>query len=155
MNHWYRMDTTDRSVINMEVMCGCVGPSGGGWTHYVGQEKSRPQTGWPPVVHALERRLAVRASTLAKTVDGVHDEAVAARVGLPGRVIEDTYKIMALADYEDRIVIPTTYREPVEQACDIGGGGGFTDGCACSTGISSGSLFGGSKKPLKIPREMR
>ncbi len=34
-----------RGVINMLVMCGCVGQSGGGWSHYVGQEKLRPQTG--------------------------------------------------------------------------------------------------------------
>ena len=28
------------------MLCGCVGQSGGGWSHYVGQEKLRPQTGW-------------------------------------------------------------------------------------------------------------
>ena len=32
---------------------------------------------------------------------------------------------------------------------------GFTDGNGCSTGISGGSLFGGSKKPLKMPEEVR
>jgi hypothetical protein len=46
MNHWYHMDMNYRGVINMLVMCGCVGQSGGGWAHYVGQEKLRPQTGW-------------------------------------------------------------------------------------------------------------
>ncbi|MCB2012098.1 MAG: molybdopterin-dependent oxidoreductase, partial [Geminicoccaceae bacterium] len=35
-------------------MCGCVGKSGGGWAHYVGQEKLRPQTGWLPVAFALD-----------------------------------------------------------------------------------------------------
>jgi len=45
MNHWYHMDMNYRSIINMLVMCGCVGQSGGGWAHYVGQEKLRPQTG--------------------------------------------------------------------------------------------------------------
>jgi nitrate reductase alpha subunit len=33
-------------MINLLVFCGCVGQSGGGWSHYVGQEKLRPQTGW-------------------------------------------------------------------------------------------------------------
>jgi nitrate reductase alpha subunit len=33
----------------MLVMCGCVGQSGGGWSHYVGQEKLRPQSGWLPL----------------------------------------------------------------------------------------------------------
>ena len=54
MNHWYHMDMNYRGVINMLVMCGCVGKSGGGWSHYVGQEKLRPQTGWAPVAFALD-----------------------------------------------------------------------------------------------------
>jgi len=35
-------------------MCGCVGKPGGGWAHYVGQEKLRPQTGWIPLAFALD-----------------------------------------------------------------------------------------------------
>ncbi len=54
MNHWYHMDMNYRGVINMLVMCGCVGQSGGGWAHYVGQEKLRPQTGWLPLAFALD-----------------------------------------------------------------------------------------------------
>src|SRR5690606_19968067 len=49
MNHWYHMDMSYRACINMLVFCGCVGQSGGGWSHYVGQEKLRPQTGWLPL----------------------------------------------------------------------------------------------------------
>ena len=107
-----------------------------------------------PVAQALERMLAMRAYMRAKTVDGVRDEAVAARVGLSGRMIEDMYKIMALADYEDRFVIPTTHREQVEEAYDLRGGCGFTDGNRCSAGISQGSLFGRARKPLKMPTEV-
>jgi nitrate reductase alpha subunit len=54
MNHWYHMDMNYRAAINMLVMCGCVGQSGGGWSHYVGQEKLRPQTGWAPLAFALD-----------------------------------------------------------------------------------------------------
>ncbi len=46
MNHWYHQDMNYRSIINFLMMCGTVGVSGGGWAHYVGQEKLRPQTGW-------------------------------------------------------------------------------------------------------------
>ena len=106
-----------------------------------------------PVVSALERMLAMRSYMRSKTVEGVIDEGIAARVGLSGRTIEDMYKIMALADYEDRFVIPTTHREQVEEAYDLKGGCGFTDSNGCSTGTSAGSLFGGSKKPLKMPTE--
>jgi len=54
MNHWYHMDMNYRACINMLVFCGCIGQSGGGWSHYVGQEKLRPQTGWTPLAFALD-----------------------------------------------------------------------------------------------------
>ncbi len=54
MNHWYHMDMNYRACINMLTFCGCVGQSGGGWAHYVGQEKLRPQTGWTPLAFALD-----------------------------------------------------------------------------------------------------
>ncbi|MBN8715804.1 nitrate reductase subunit alpha [Thermomonas sp.] len=54
MNHWYHNDMNYRGLINMLVMCGCVGQTGGGWAHYVGQEKLRPQTGWQPLAFALD-----------------------------------------------------------------------------------------------------
>jgi nitrate reductase alpha subunit len=54
MNHWYHSDMNYRGVINLLVMCGCVGQSGGGWAHYVGQEKLRPQTGWTALAFALD-----------------------------------------------------------------------------------------------------
>lgn len=54
MNHWYHMDMNYRAVINMLMMCGCIGQSGGGWAHYVGQEKLRPQTGWAPLAFGLD-----------------------------------------------------------------------------------------------------
>ncbi|MCA0310703.1 MAG: nitrate reductase subunit alpha [Proteobacteria bacterium] len=54
MNHWYHCDMNYRGIINMLMMCGCVGQSGGGWSHYVGQEKLRPQTGWTALAFALD-----------------------------------------------------------------------------------------------------
>ncbi|GAA0859280.1 nitrate reductase subunit alpha [Aliiglaciecola litoralis] len=54
MNHWYHMDMNYRGLINMLMMCGCIGQSGGGWAHYVGQEKLRPQTGWQPLAFGLD-----------------------------------------------------------------------------------------------------
>ncbi len=54
MNHWYHQDMNYRGVINMLMMCGTVGVSGGGWAHYVGQEKLRPQTGWTALAFALD-----------------------------------------------------------------------------------------------------
>jgi nitrate reductase alpha subunit len=54
MNHWYHQDMNYRAIIAMLTMCGCVGVSGGGWAHYVGQEKLRPQTGWTALAFALD-----------------------------------------------------------------------------------------------------
>ncbi|HGY6604698.1 TPA: nitrate reductase subunit alpha [Escherichia coli] len=54
VNHWYHMDMNYRGMINMLIFCGCVGQSGGGWAHYVGQEKLRPQTGWLPLAFAFD-----------------------------------------------------------------------------------------------------
>ncbi len=54
INHWYNMDMSYRGIINMLVFCGCVGQSGGGWSHYVGQEKVRPQVGWATLAFATD-----------------------------------------------------------------------------------------------------
>ncbi len=54
MNHWYHNDMNYRGLINMLVMCGCIGQTGGGWAHYVGQEKLRPQSGWAPIAFATD-----------------------------------------------------------------------------------------------------
>ncbi len=54
MNHWFHNDMNYRGLINLLMMCGCVGQTGGGWAHYVGQEKLRPQTGWQPLAFGLD-----------------------------------------------------------------------------------------------------
>jgi nitrate reductase alpha subunit len=54
VNHWYHQDMNYRSIINFLMMCGTIGISGGGWAHYVGQEKLRPQTGWTMLTFALD-----------------------------------------------------------------------------------------------------
>ncbi len=48
-NHWFHSDETYRSFIALLTMCGCVGINGGGWAHYVGQEKIRTFAGWQAV----------------------------------------------------------------------------------------------------------
>ena len=45
-NHWFHSDQTYRSFLALLIMTGCQGVNGGGWAHYVGQEKCRPLTGW-------------------------------------------------------------------------------------------------------------
>ena len=107
-----------------------------------------------PVALGLERMLAMRAYMRAKTIDGVIDEAVARRVGLTSLAIEDMYQTMAIANYEDRFVIPTTHRELDEDAYDLRGSCGFTFGNGCSGGETP-NLFGTHKSPrAKTPMEV-
>lgn len=100
-----------------------------------------------PVVEGLERMLAMRAYMRAKTIDGVIDEGLAQRVGLTAAEIEDMYRIMAIANYEDRFVIPTSHRElGIEDAYDLRGSCGFSFGNGCSSGTTDANLFGAPKQ---------
>jgi len=51
---WYHGDTTYRAILAMLMLCGCQGRNGGGWAHYVGQEKARPITGWSALASASD-----------------------------------------------------------------------------------------------------
>lgn len=102
-----------------------------------------------PVVHALERMMAMRSFMRGKTINGAGNPDILDRVGLDEKTINDMYKIMALADYDDRFVIPTNHREyagetPFDNdiAFDSRSACGFSFGNGCSGG-ESGSLFGG------------
>ncbi len=98
-----------------------------------------------PIVQALERMLAMRAYMRVKKIDGVQDTGIAGRVGLDPLTIEEMYHVMAIANYEDRFVIPTTHREQVENGLDLRSEQGFTNCNGCSPGSSGGSLFGGRR----------
>jgi nitrate reductase beta subunit len=105
-----------------------------------------------PVVRALERMLAMRAYQRGKHVEKRTNLAVLEQVGLRQAEVEEMYKVMALADYEDRFVIPSTHREYAENAFNVRGGCGFSFGNGCSDGVSNASLFGAEKKrtiPIK------
>ncbi|WP_327139422.1 nitrate reductase subunit alpha [Nocardia sp. NBC_01327] len=53
-NHWFHSDTIYRTFLALTTLTGCQGVNGGGWAHYVGQEKCRPVTGWAQVANALD-----------------------------------------------------------------------------------------------------
>jgi len=95
----------------------------------------------------------MRAYMRAKTVDGMIDETIAKRVGLAAAAIEDMYQLMAIANYEDRFVIPTAHREIDEDAYDLRGSCGFSFGNGCSGGTSETNLFGTPKRG-KTPMEV-
>jgi nitrate reductase beta subunit len=108
-----------------------------------------------PVVLALQRMMAMRIHMRARTVEGRIEADVLKQVGLSLEQVEEMYRLMAIADYEDRFVIPTTHREYAENAFDLKSACGFTFGNGCSTSGSAGAnLF--STRPasagLQSPR---
>lgn len=54
VNHWFNSDTIYRSILNLVVLTASQGVNGGGWAHYVGQEKCRPIEGWSTVAFAKD-----------------------------------------------------------------------------------------------------
>jgi nitrate reductase beta subunit len=105
-----------------------------------------------PVATGLERMLAMRAYMRAKTIDGVIDEGIAKRVGLTPQQIEDMYHVMAIANYEDRFVIPTSHREVTQDAYELRGECGFSFGDGCMPSDKKTNLFGGIKVKNDKPR---
>lgn len=53
-NHWFHSETIYRSFLALLQLTGCQGRNGGGWAHYVGQEKCRPITGWATLAGAAD-----------------------------------------------------------------------------------------------------
>jgi nitrate reductase alpha subunit len=53
-NHWFHSDTIYRSFLTLTTLTGCQGVNGGGWAHYVGQEKVRPITGYSTLAGAAD-----------------------------------------------------------------------------------------------------
>jgi nitrate reductase / nitrite oxidoreductase, alpha subunit len=51
---WFHGDATYRAVLALLLLTGSMGRNGGGWAHYVGQEKCRPVTGWATMAMATD-----------------------------------------------------------------------------------------------------
>jgi nitrate reductase beta subunit len=99
-----------------------------------------------PVLLALQRLMAMRMHMRARTVENRIDAEILRGVGLSVAQVEEMYKVMALADYEDRFVIPSTHREYAENTFDLKSSCGFSFGNGCSTGGGAGAnLFSTSR----------
>ncbi len=85
-----------------------------------------------PVVRALKRMMAMRHFMRASLIEGKPDIKILDEVGLTEDLVKDMYKIMALANYEDRYVIPTGHREETIDAYGQSGACGFSFGNGCS-----------------------
>ncbi|WP_432025821.1 nitrate reductase subunit beta [Streptomyces sp. 1222.5] len=83
-----------------------------------------------PVEAALCRLAAMRAHMRRINLGEERDPAIAAAVGMDERSIEAMYRLLAVAKYEDRYVIPTTYvtdtgpDRPADAGCSLDRDGG-------------------------------
>ncbi|MEI6984784.1 MAG: nitrate reductase subunit beta [Rhodospirillaceae bacterium] len=106
-----------------------------------------------PVIDALNRMYAMRIYQRGKHVDGKANVEVLKQVGLTVAQVEDMYRYMAIANYEDRFVVPTTHREYAEDAFLLKGECGFSFGNGCGNGISDIGLFGSTRPRVNSDAE--
>jgi len=102
-----------------------------------------------PVVEALEKMIAMRAFKRSQQVDGVEDLEVLQQAGLSSQQVEEMYRYMALANYEDRFVIPTSHTSYAENAYDLKNSCGFSFGNGCSDGNNDVNLFGSQSAAVR------
>jgi nitrate reductase beta subunit len=80
-----------------------------------------------PVKEALRRMLAMRAYMRSKTVDHIIDTSMLEEGGLTPEETEKMYDLMAISNYEDRFVIPTSHRENAKEVFGYKAECGFKD----------------------------
>lgn len=98
-----------------------------------------------PIVRALDRLLAMRRYMRGKDMG---DDAARSLplVGLSEAQIEEMYRYLAIADYEDRYVIPTSHQEAMSHSFDDQGSCGFSADSRFSEGVTGASLFAGKER---------
>ncbi len=109
-----------------------------------------------PVALALKRLMAMRQYKRAETVEGKHDTRALEQVGLTEAQAKEMYRYLAIANYEDRYVIPTSHCELAREAFPERGGCGFSfgDGCGNSNGSNEFNLFGGRKQTVTMVKKI-
>jgi nitrate reductase beta subunit len=68
-----------------------------------------------PVKGALRRLAAMRSYMRDRNLRREPDESIAAAVGMTGTAIEEMYRLLAIAKYEERYVIPNAHAESATQ----------------------------------------
>ncbi|MCU7857764.1 MAG: nitrate reductase subunit beta, partial [Candidatus Thiodiazotropha sp. (ex Lucinoma borealis)] len=107
-----------------------------------------------PIINALNRMMAMRSNQRSKEVDGKPNTAVLESVGLSESQAEAMYRLLGIANYEDRFVIPTSHEEMAqEDPYAFQGQNGFAPGNISSQGSGPGvSLFPTPRKRTYTPQ---
>jgi nitrate reductase beta subunit len=94
-----------------------------------------------PLLLALKRMLAMRHFKRAESVDGVVDTSALEQVGLSQAQAQEMYRYLAIANYEDRFVVPSSHREQAREAFPEAKGCGFSFGDGCHGSDTKFNLF--------------
>jgi len=95
-----------------------------------------------PIRSALNRLIAMRSYQRSVHVEGKADTRALEAAGITEDQAKEMYRYLAIANYEDRFVIPTGHAEvSLEDFYSFQGQNGFTFGNDSSAGISANSLF--------------
>lgn len=94
-----------------------------------------------PVLSALKRMMAMRHYKRAQTVEGCEDTRALVETGLSVAQAEEMYRYLAIANYEDRFVVPSGHREMGGDAFAEKNGCGFSFGDGCQGSDSRFNLF--------------
>ena len=108
-----------------------------------------------PVIEAINKLLAMRSHQRGKRVAGESSEATLESAGITAQQAEEMYRYLAIANYEDRFVIPTAKEEyRHEDYYAFQGQMGFSPGNASSPGMSGqNTLFGTRRQKTEVPLE--
>ncbi|HVA37631.1 MAG TPA: nitrate reductase subunit beta [Candidatus Dormibacteraeota bacterium] len=92
----------------------------------------------------LKRLAAMRSYMRERNLGGEPKEGLAASVGMTGEQIEEMFRLLAVAKYEDRFVIPPAHMETARAVLEMQGGCGLDfpggpGGCGVSAGARTES----------------
>ena len=130
---WFHGDATYRAILALLILTGAMGRNGGGWAHYVGQEKCRPVTGWATLAMATDwqrppRQMIGTAYWYTHTdqwrYDGYRADALAsplARGDLTGLHTADTLALSARLGWMPSY--PQFDRNPLDLADEVAAAG--------------------------------
>lgn len=105
-----------------------------------------------PVLNALKRMLAMRHYKRSETVDGVIDTSALEETGLTEAQAKEMYRYLAIANYEDRFVIPASHREMAKESFpdSFDNQGAFAEKSGCGFSFGDGCHGGGSESRFNL-----
>ena len=97
-----------------------------------------------PVRHVLDKLAAMRSYMRDINLEREPNEDIAAAVGMTGTEMQEMFRLLAIAKYEERYVIPTAHAEQAHSLEEL-----VTE-CPVGEGAGPGAFGGGSGGPVPV-----